>query len=395
MLIISVAVTTAVSMPLIKYLYDPKTHYVARKPRTLQYANTKPNSHLRILTCVHSDENVAPVLDLYTIAHVTLEFPSTITILHLNEITGHNLPVLRPYKPSHQSAPTTPSDHIMNAFRYFEQMNPEPGACTMHPYVAIAPYDTLFNDVCYLALQRNVHFILLPFHKINDGTQQKVNYGHQSLNRNVFAYSPCTVVVFIDRNVAGATCANTNHLLNRLVVYFLGGEDDREALALALRFSYNPNLQLTVIRFLLLSPGRDEPVDKQSMDKEQRLDEETMEGFRELCRSQERIQYVEKHVVDGEGTAAVIRAMSEKFDLLFVGRRKGVDSELTKGLNEWCKECPELGVLGDMLATSEFTEKVSVLVVQQQKGYKSDGGGKMESSKKRQATNLAGVIVER
>ncbi|KAL6597335.1 hypothetical protein ACP70R_046775 [Stipagrostis hirtigluma subsp. patula] len=82
-------------------------------------------------------------------------------------------------------------------------------------------------------------------------------------------------------------------------------------------------------------------------------------------------QLHEKTVEDGEGTAAVVRSMSEKFDLLIVGRRGGENdgmegsAALTSGLSEW-SECPELGVLGDMLATAEFASKVSIVVIQQQ-----------------------------
>uniref|UniRef100_J3KVH9 Uncharacterized protein n=1 Tax=Oryza brachyantha TaxID=4533 RepID=J3KVH9_ORYBR len=60
-----------------------------------------------------------------------------------------------------------------------------------------------------------------------------------------------------------------------------------------------------------------------------------------------------------------------QFDLVVVGRRGGGEgddlegSALTSGLSEW-SECPELGVLGDMLASAEFASKVSILVVQQQ-----------------------------
>jgi hypothetical protein len=76
---------------------------------------------------------------------------------------------------------------------------------------------------------------------------------------------------------------------------------------------------------------------------------------------------VEKTVEDAEGTASVVRAMSEKFDLLIVGRRGGEgegdpegSTALTSGLSE-SSEFPELGVLGDMLASAEFASKVSIL----------------------------------
>jgi hypothetical protein len=84
------------------------------------------------------------------------------------------------------------------------------------------------------------------------------------------------------------------------------------------------------------------------------------------------VVYVEKTVEDAEGTASVVRAMSEKFDLLIVGRRGGEgegdpegSTALTSGLSE-SSEFPELGVLGDMLASAEFASKVSILVIQQQ-----------------------------
>jgi hypothetical protein len=119
---------------------------------------------------------------------------------------------------------------------------------------------------------------------------------------------------------------------------------------------------VTVVRFKLRNwvgmGGRDEV-----------RDEEVLQEFWQRYRDDERVVYVEKTVEDGEGTASVVRSMSDKFDLLIVGRR-GEDrdvegSALTSGLSEW-SECPELGVLGDMLASAEFASKVSILVIQQQ-----------------------------
>jgi hypothetical protein len=81
------------------------------------------------------------------------------------------------------------------------------------------------------------------------------------------------------------------------------------------------------------------------------------------------VVYVEKTVEDAEGTASVVRAMSEKFDLLIVGRGGGEgegdpegSTTLTSGLSE-SSEFPKLGVLGDMLAFMEFASKVSILVI--------------------------------
>ncbi|XP_020081135.1 pentatricopeptide repeat-containing protein At4g19440, chloroplastic-like, partial [Ananas comosus] len=101
-------------------------------------------------------------------------------------------------------------------------------------------------------------------------------------------------------------------------------------------------------------------------------DEAAVEGFRERHAGSERVVYTERMVEDGEGTAGVMRGMSEKFDLVVVGRGGREDeSGLTSGLSEW-SECPELGVVGDMLASTDFGGKLSILVVQQQERLRSE-----------------------
>jgi hypothetical protein len=181
---------------------------------------------------------------------------------------------------------------------------------------------------------------------------------------------------------AGSACATAaNSLLQRVALYFLGGPDDREALAYAARMPGDQHsgggVSLTVVRFKLRNwvgmGGREEV-----------RDEEVLQKFWTRHRDNERVVYVEKTVEDAEGTASVVRSMSEKFDLLIVGRRGGAgegddmegSAALTSGLSDW-SEFPELGVLGDMLASAEFASRVSVLVVQQQppKNSSAAGGG--------------------
>ncbi|WOL18644.1 hypothetical protein Cni_G27441 [Canna indica] len=363
-LIISILVITATATPLIKLLYNPKMHYVARKRRTVEHTRHKSTTHF--MACVHNEDHVAPLLNILEITHGS---PISLTLLHLIELTGHSAAMFHPYKQSINCNAPTASDRIVNAFRYFEkkQSTTEPGAITLHPYVATSPYSTLYNDVCYLALDRKICLILLPFHKSSDGAQHTVNHSFQSLNRDVLAYAPCSVAILVDRSLATATCARTNHLLHRIAIYFLGGPDDREALAFASLMANNRSIALAIVRFLY---RRCEDNDE---DKERKQDDAAMDRVRQQHSDNGNVYFIEKLVDDGEGMAGVIREMSENFDLLIVGRRKGVDSKLTNGLSEW-SEFPELGIVGDMLAVAEFTEKMSILVVQQQNTYK--GGGR-------------------
>lgn len=57
--------------------------------------------------------------------------------------------------------------------------------------------------------------------------------------------------------------------------------------------------------------------------------------------------------------------MESRHELYIVGRSyKNTSTELTVGLKEWT-ECPELGPVGDILVSSDFSMVVSVLVIQQ------------------------------
>lgn len=75
--------------------------------------------------------------------------------------------------------------------------------------------------------------------------------------------------------------------------------------------------------------------------------------------------YEEEIVSDCVGMINVIRSMEHDYDLILVGRRHDGESPLFMGLNEW-NEYPELGFIGDMLASSDSSGAVAVLVVQQQ-----------------------------
>uniref|UniRef100_A0A0E0J5Z4 Uncharacterized protein n=1 Tax=Oryza nivara TaxID=4536 RepID=A0A0E0J5Z4_ORYNI len=234
----------------------------------------------------------------------------------------------------------------------------------------------LAHDVCLLAHSRKANLILLPFHKSSDGARSTANNAIRGINRSVMQYAPCSVGILIDHGVAaGSACATaSNSTLQRVALYFLGGADDREALAYVARMAECGVVAVTVVRLKLRDwvgmGGRDEM-----------RDEEALQEFwqRYSSAGAERVAYVEKTVEDGEGTASVVRAMSDKFDLLVVGRREGGGdgaegssaAALTSGLSEW-SECPELGVLGDMLASADFAAKVSILVVQQQAATRND-----------------------
>jgi hypothetical protein len=172
---------------------------------------------------------------------------------------------------------------------------------------------------------------------------------------------------------------------------FIGGRDDREALAYAWRLLGNPCMRLDIIRFVLgddhLNPidhhnhQGDHNDDKEEIlatpkdnDKEKELDDECIADFIQSSCSNPSIRYIEKVANNGEETLKTICNLEHEYDLYIVGRREGMVSPLTSGLTEW-SDFPELGALGDTLVSSSFSSTVSVLIVQQHVGGGGGGGG--------------------
>lgn len=150
--------------------------------------------------------------------------------------------------------------------------------------------------------------------------------------------------------------------------------------------SQHPGITLTVMRFV---PGNDAIVEPGSepnnndpriltvvtdSDREKQLDEDYVNEFRARTVNDESIIYTEKVVNNGEDTVAAIRSIDTVHDLFIVGRGQGMISPLTAGLTDW-SECPELGAIGDLLASADFAATVSVLVVQQYVGIGPIGDG--------------------
>ncbi|CAI0415604.1 unnamed protein product [Linum tenue] len=77
------------------------------------------------------------------------------------------------------------------------------------------------------------------------------------------------------------------------------------------------------------------------------------------------IKLVEERVRDGSDTSCIVREMGGNVDLVVVGRRHDTGCQALSGLAQWM-EVPELGPLGDVLASQDFTAAASVLVIQQQ-----------------------------
>jgi hypothetical protein len=240
----------------------------------------------------------------------------------------------------------------------------------------------MHEDVSVLAEDKHVSLIVVPFHKQQtvDGGMEPINPHVRGFNESLLSTSPCSVAILVDRGLsaAAARMATEHHV----ALFFFGGPDDREALAYAWRMVEHPGVTLSIVRFVppdyrartVSCSAYRPPADSDSRaitintegKSELEMDEDYLSEFRARNHGNIAITYATRTVANSEETVAAIRAMDNNLqELYIVGRRPGeVRSPMTAALEEWM-ENPELGPIGDMLVSSDFSMSVSVLVVQQ------------------------------
>ncbi|CAD6266420.1 unnamed protein product [Miscanthus lutarioriparius] len=365
---LNVVLLGAATASVVKHMYHPEEKYVAYRRRTVQHK--KLGDELRVLACVHSQADVAPMLALLDAASASPVSPVAVYLLHLAPLVGLTSSVLRAFKHGDRNCvPSggTDSERIVNAFQYFVQQRPV-GSASLLPYVCIAPYATMHDDVCAVALEKRAMLIVVPFHQrlAIDGSVENTTASAgsvQAANVNVLNYSPCSVAILVDRGSLSVVPAGaaTDGFPHRIALYFLGGPDDREALALATYMAEDAPIGLTVFRFLPPPEWR-----KGGDPEEDRLDEEALQEYVSRWVDDHRVAYSENLVCGSDEMVGIIRKSSPASDLLIVGRRAdGPKSPLTVGISDWSEHL-ELGVLGDLLTSTDFGCQVSTLVVQQQ-----------------------------
>ncbi|CAO1944634.1 unnamed protein product [Urochloa humidicola] len=390
MVLVSVAMTTLVT-PVVLGVYRPSRRLVGYKRRNLQ--RIRHDSELRMLACVHITRNVPSVLSLLELSNPSKRSPIFIYALHLVELTGRASNMLaaaaasasKPSRSGTGSSLPPVTEHIFNAFENYERHT---GGVSIQTLAAVSPYQSMHEDVSVLAEDKHVSLIVVPFHKQQtvDGGMEPINPHVRGFNESLLTTSPCSVAILVDRGLsaAAARMATEHHV----ALFFFGGPDDREALAYAWRMVEHPGVTLTIVRFLppdyrarsvsgssyrpAPSTAAADAADSRAITistegkSELEMDEDYLNEFRARNHGNEAISYSTKMVANSEETVAAIRSMDNNLhELYIVGRRPGeAGSPMTAALEDWM-ENPELGPIGDMLVSSDFSMTVSVLVVQQ------------------------------
>ncbi|KAK7851656.1 cation/h(+) antiporter 15, partial [Quercus suber] len=341
-LIFSSLAMTAIIAPFTGMLYKPRVRLASssHKQIRLKTIQTTPRaSEFRVITCLHNEENVQSIISLLEASNPTEISPICAYVIHLVDLKGSSAPALIPFNAKQKRifklSNSRSSNHILRAFENYSRNSN--GPVIVQAFTMIAPYIGMHENICR---------------------------GTRRMNSSYFSY-----------NVA---------------VIFIGGEDDREALALAARMSGHAEVSLCVLRITLhckkgaefdstnKHKGRDNCNHKckcKGKSKEEEEEEEEMEKLMDealydefkiknmgnacvVCR--EVVADCSAQVMDA------IQSLESNYDLVMVGRSRHQAMELNDiempPLNS--KNTEHLGVIGDALVSSELFEGwLSLLVL--------------------------------
>ncbi|KAH1159719.1 hypothetical protein GLYMA_11G164200v4 [Glycine max] len=352
LLVLMTTILTATFAPLINILYDPTKPYMVNQRRTIQH--NPPDEELRIVLCILDTETINGFIRLLDISNPNSSSPLSISVVRLAELVARANPLFL----DHEKQRVPPNYQWTNTINALTQHQQHKGMLMkLHFFTAVTPKQTMFRDICELALEQEASLIILPFKSSSD-------VHNHSVNSQVLNTAPCSVAIFVDKglpdiNNIGSSSTSFRRSQYRFAVLFLGGGDAREALVYADRMVANQDVSLTVIRFLSRNFKGYNEIEK-------KLDDGIVTWFWVKNEINQRVVYREVLVSNGEETIEEIQAMNDgAFDLLIVGRKHGINPILLTGLSEW-SESDELGLIGDYVSSADFFGSASVLVVQQQ-----------------------------
>ncbi|KAI3859405.1 hypothetical protein MKX03_013772, partial [Papaver bracteatum] len=356
---LSTVIVTGAVTPIIKFLYNSKKYSIQR--RTIQHL--APNTELRMLVCIQNQDNVPAAVHLLKASNPTRDSQIRVYLIHLVELVGRATPIFIAHKKNQRPPSSTQglSGRIVNVFNRYEENNIE--TISVKSYTAVSPFDAMHIDVCTMALNKKTCLIIIPFHKQLDSTTKLFtpNVGFKAVNKEIINKAPCSVGIILDRGLLGGfRFVFASWLSYHISMIFIGGADDREALAYSARMSQHPSISFTMVRVVM---SKDIP----DYFDESLLDDEAVGDTRQSMSGNDQFIYMEEFIKDRAGFLSLVKSMANEYQLLMVGRNQDPNLLCTIGVGEWNDDEPtELGIIGDLIA-SDLEGKATLLVMQQQR----------------------------
>uniref|UniRef100_A0A2N9GI63 Cation/H+ exchanger transmembrane domain-containing protein n=1 Tax=Fagus sylvatica TaxID=28930 RepID=A0A2N9GI63_FAGSY len=332
-LVFSSLAITSIIAPLTEMLYKPEIPLdSSKKYRRLKTIHTTPRtSELRVISCVHNEENVHSLINLLEASNPTELSPICAYVIHLVELTGRTAPLLIPYNAKMKRVSKLTSS---------------------------AGSESHFA----LALDKQTPLIIVPYHENLRHIQgNRVATSIRAFNTNLQMHAPCTVGILVDR---GSRHMNSSQFSYNVVVIFIGGEDDRQALGKKLRARKNTKASVKAKArekaiTIAITIGQGQKIKTKEVDEEMEMlmdevlyDEFKIKNLGNAC--------VACREVEAENSAQVmdaIRSLDKNYDLVMVGLNRHQALELgdIEMPHNDAKNIEDLGMIGDVLVLSDFS----------------------------------------
>lgn len=247
-MVVSAMVHSTIITAIVKNLYGwvQRKHITYRRQTVQHY---EPNNPLNILACFYHRETVPSILTVLELSSCPSSASSlSVVSVSLEELEHHNVPLLIHHQSDHNDDASVSSnrrDQISNAFKNFGNGHVVQKNVSVECFTAVAPSKTMHEDVCALAFDKGSDLIIIG---IDDRTAAE-----RRLCRTVLRGSPCSVAILLDQGrlpdfkKMGSAMKQTR--IN-ICVIFLGGADDRETLAFAVRIMNHPCVYLNVVKIV-------------------------------------------------------------------------------------------------------------------------------------------------
>ncbi|KAK9669241.1 hypothetical protein RND81_13G118500 [Saponaria officinalis] len=343
-------------LPLVRFLYKPSSEYSNILGTSVM--DVSQNGTLKTMACIHKEENIPGIIRLIEAFDPSQNRPVPLIVLQLIQLIGRvSMPILGPLDQVKASGILGPKlircERIVESISHLERI--AKGFVRVQHFISVASYDTMHNDVCNLAYEMDISLLIVPFHvQPNEQNKDAMVEGTstlaiRSVNKMILENAPCAVGLLIDRTKLHLSISMTQ--VYRVAIIYIGGLDDREALAYINLFGTNPSINVTIICL--------KPTVRSQYDCD--FDHELIDEIAMKIKSNERMSIDEVNVKDGAETTDYLVSMKDKADLIVAGRYHDPKCGPLFGLSDGWIEYPELGILGDLLASSDF--KFSVLIV--------------------------------
>ncbi|XP_011622843.2 cation/H(+) antiporter 19-like [Amborella trichopoda] len=327
-----------------------------------------PNALLHILSCIYGPADVPVTLNLVEACRVAQPeiAPLSVSAVHLIEFTERSASPLMYRRDNSATFVSYEAEAISEVLRAYRLSNGIP----IRLIAAVSYYFNMHEDICTTATNMRTSLIILPFHKFQrvDGKMYIRNHALQKVNQRTQDHAPCSVGILVNRGLGGATVKTATNVRMSVAALFFGGPDDREAMAFGMRMALNPSINFTIMRFLPCNKYDKEidieDEDESGYDVEMELDDAFMSECCKRYVKSKTVAYEERSPHTCEEIVMTLREIALSYSLFIVGRGGPGAARLTAGLIGW-EDCPELGPVGDLLSSSEFSITCSVLIIKQ------------------------------